>query len=144
MIYNTGMQIFQKLSIPILLLSLIFSVGVMNVGAQEDLENTDNSTEVLENTEPCPEGTLCNPIAVNSIEEFIIKILKIFMTIGIPVITLFIIYTGYLFVTAEGDPGKLKIARSSLLWTVVGALVILGSYVLAQAIAGTVKEIINA
>lgn len=88
-------------------------------------------------------GTLENPLkGINTVPDFIQKIISdIILPIGVPVITFFIIYSGYLFVAARGDAAKLKAAKDTLLYTVIGAAVILGAWILAQAIGQTVKEL---
>jgi hypothetical protein len=85
-----------------------------------------------------------NPLensGIDSIEGFIEKIIDIIVMIVTPFIVLCLIYAGFQYVTAGGDPGKIKKAHAWLLWTVVGAAVILGAWVIAHAIAGTVKEL---
>ena len=82
-----------------------------------------------------------NPIQPDTIQEFIKYVLNIVLTIGVPVIALFIIYSGFLFVKAQGDPGKLKTAKATFLYTVIGAAILLGAWVLAQAIGGTIEQI---
>jgi hypothetical protein len=87
---------------------------------------------------------LKNPLdgsGVNTIPDFFAKILEVLITIGIPVVAFFIIYAGFLFVTARGDEKQLTTAKTTLLWTVVGAAVLLGSWVLAQAIGATINEL---
>ncbi len=87
---------------------------------------------------------LDNPLdgsGVNTIPDFFAKILEVLITIGIPVVAFFIIYAGFLFVTARGDEKQLTTAKTTLLWTVVGAAVLLGSWVLAQAIGATINEL---
>jgi len=58
-----------------------------------------------------------------------------------PIIVLMIVYTGFLFVRAQGNAAKLEEARRALLWTIIGALIILGSWALAEAIRATVNNI---
>lgn len=84
---------------------------------------------------------LTNPISANSFQDLIQKILKIVVDIGVPVATLFIIYSGFLFIKAQGNPEKLKEAKETFFWTIVGTAVLLGAWVLAQAIAGTIKSL---
>jgi len=86
-------------------------------------------------------GTIDNPLGPNgakSIQEFI----KIFLTgalrIGIPVVALAIIYCGFLFVEARGKPEKLSKAKDALLYTLIGAAILLGSLAIAQMISTTV------
>ena len=51
------------------------------------------------------------------------------------------VFVGFKFVTARGEPGKITEARSALLWTVVGALILLGAEVIARGIQATVQAL---
>jgi len=79
--------------------------------------------------------------AIGTLFDFIKAILNIAIKIGIPVITLFFIITGFKFVSASGDPTKLKEARNMLLGTVIGTAVLLGSVVIANIVQGTMTLI---
>ena len=61
--------------------------------------------------------------------------------IGVPIIALAIIYAGFLFVTAQGNSEKLTKAKKTLLYTLIGAALLLGAVVIAEAIKGTVNDI---
>ena len=83
-----------------------------------------------------------NPIAgVEDIPSFIEAILSFVLIVGVPLVTLAIIYSGFLFVTAQGNSEKLTQAKKALLYTLIGATLLLGSYVIAHAIKGTVDDI---
>jgi hypothetical protein len=85
---------------------------------------------------------LDNPLSgVNDIGSFIKKLLDIVLTIGIPIVAFFIIYAGFLFVTARGNSTKLETAKSTLGYTLLGAAILLGSWVLAQALGETIKSL---
>ncbi len=84
---------------------------------------------------------LDNPIAVNSIPEFVEKVLRIVLKIGTPIVALAIIYTGYLFIAAQGKPEEITKAKKSLMYTLIGALILLGAYVIAETVVGTVAAI---
>lgn len=86
----------------------------------------------------CPAGQLCNPIKVNSFPLLIKTILEALIKIGIPIIALAIIYSGFLFVSARGNTEQLKKAKSSLMYTLIGGAVLLGSWAIAQVISETV------
>ncbi|MEK7589889.1 MAG: hypothetical protein AAB475_01400 [Patescibacteria group bacterium] len=88
-------------------------------------------------------GTLQNPLkdGYASIPDFLGALLKVVITIAIPIIIFMIIYSGFLFVKAQGKPEELVTARKSLIWTFIGAAVILGASLLSYAIQGTVDEI---
>src|SRR3989344_8903339 len=84
-----------------------------------------------------------NPLKdINSISDFVVVVLNnIVLPIGSVVVVLFIIYTGFLFVTARGNPEKIEAAKRTLLWVVIGAAILLGATVISGAIKGTLCEI---
>lgn len=84
---------------------------------------------------------LTNPLKVTSIEGLIAAIIEIVVKIGAPLIVLFIIYSGFLFVKAQGNEEKLKEAKKALAWTVVGAAILLGAWLIAEVIQGTIKNL---
>ena len=91
-------------------------------------------------------GGLQNPLkggGINSIAEFFEKLLQILILLAYPVIVLFMVYAGFLFITAQGSEEKLNTAKKIFLWTVIGALIVLGAQALLIAIKGTVTEIIQ-
>ncbi len=84
-----------------------------------------------------------NPLGDNikDIPTFIKTVLDVVLVIGVPIVTLAIIYAGFLFVSAQGNDEKLKKAKETLLYTIIGAALLLGSFVIASAIKGTVDDI---
>ena len=83
-------------------------------------------------------GKICPPISVTSINDFIKIILQGAIKIGIPIIALAIIYSGFLFVKARGNPEQIKEAKNSLLYTLIGAAILLGAWGIAQLISNTI------
>ncbi len=86
----------------------------------------------------CDPGTICNPISSNSIPVFIQTFLTGALKVGIPIVALAIIYCGFLFVFARGNSEKLTKAKDALLWTLIGAAVLLGAWAIATMISSTV------
>ena len=82
-----------------------------------------------------------NLISSPTIMAFLGKALAALIDILLPVIVICFIVTGLIFVTARGDPEKLKTAKMALLYTVIGTAIILGAWVLAQMIGDTLNAI---
>jgi hypothetical protein len=84
-----------------------------------------------------------NPLGcgLTSLPQFIKAVLTIVVKVGIPVATLFIIWSGFLFLTAQGDETQLTKAKHSFVWACIGTAVLLGSWLLATAINGTIQSI---
>jgi hypothetical protein len=83
-------------------------------------------------------GKICNPISAESLEGLIKTILEGVIKIGIPIIALAIIYSGFLFVQARGKPGEIEKAKNSLVYTLIGAAILLGAWAISQLISETV------
>ena len=84
--------------------------------------------------------TVKNPLNTPDFPALINKILQATLVIAVPVIVLFIIYSGFLFVTARGDTTQLQQARTNFLWVVIGSVVLLGASAIAAIIANTLKS----
>jgi hypothetical protein len=81
-----------------------------------------------------------NPLKATDLRGFLLMILNSAVYILFPIIVLMIVYTGFLFVSAQGNESKLTEAKRALVWTVIGGLVVLGSLALALAIEATVDN----
>lgn len=82
-----------------------------------------------------------NPLNATSLSDFIKQALEVVRDIGFIVAILFIVYAGFLFVTAQGNEEKLKRAKNALTWAIVGTVVILGAWIFAEAIGDTVTQL---
>ncbi len=84
-------------------------------------------------------GKIVNPLGTTTtIPGLIHTILTGALKIGIPIVALAIIYCGFLFVFARGNPEKLTKAKEALLYTLIGAAILLGSWAIAEMISATV------
>lgn len=84
---------------------------------------------------------LCNPIKANNITDLLAAILDVVVVVSIPVLVLAFIWTGFKFVTAQGNASKLDQARMNLWYTLLGAGIIIGIKVILAVIQGTVSQI---
>jgi hypothetical protein len=84
-----------------------------------------------------------NPLcgSVNSLPQFIKGVLTIVVKVGIPIATIFIVWSGFLFLTAQGDETKLTKAKHSFVWACIGTAVLLGAWLLATAINATIQSL---
>lgn len=101
--------------------------GTMNGGG------TQNQTE---------SGGLVNPLnGVNSLSDFLKAILAGVVQIGTIILIMMLVYVGFLFVAARGNAEKLQSAKSALVWTVIGGLILLGATSIQLVIEGTVNSL---
>jgi len=85
---------------------------------------------------------LVNPLnGVNSLPEFLRAILGGIVEIGTIILIMMLVYVGFLFVAARGNAEKLQSAKSALVWTVIGGLILLGATAIQLVIEETVKSL---
>jgi len=77
-----------------------------------------------------------------TIQGFIEMIINdLVIPIGGVIAVLMIMYAGFLFVTAGGDPGKITKAKDALLYAAIGAAILLGAWTISKAIGGTIDQL---
>lgn len=86
-------------------------------------------------------GLIDNPINVNTLREFVGKILEVVVYVGLPLLVVAVVYVGFLFVAARGSETKLTEAKQALLAVVIGAAIVLGAFVIAEAIDNTITSL---
>lgn len=97
------------------------------------------------NNPPSPVETpgsmgLVNPLKnIDSLPEFLNAILDAVIQIGTIVLILALVYVGFKFVAARGNAEEIQSARSALVWTVIGGLILLGAKAIGLVIEGTVS-----
>ena len=69
------------------------------------------------------------------------KLFEAVVAIGIPVAVLFIIWSGFQFVLAQGSDKQLTKAKRNFYYTIIGIAIFLGAWILAMVIAATVNAI---
>lgn len=85
------------------------------------------------------ETVIPNPINACTFSDLVRDFTQIILEIGLPLAALFIILAGFQFVTAQGNAEKIKKARQTLTWTIIGAAVIIGARVIAEAVVNFAK-----
>jgi hypothetical protein len=133
MMYNLNV-IFKRYLLAVVFTAAFFVLGPVGSFAQ---------TRISSPSDPCPDkaGMINNPLSksgICSIPEFIETLLIGLVKIGMPIIALAIIYSGFLFVAARGNSEKLTKAKDALLYTLIGAAILLGSWSIAMLISETV------
>ncbi len=123
---------------------VLFLLAPMTL-AQAETSGVDTSGTTISGVDTTGSGQnvmLINPLqGGGSLESFLLNILAFIIRIGTIIVILMMVFVGYKFVVAQGEPAKITEARAMLLWTVVGALILLGSQAIAIGIKATVQAL---
>ena len=104
--------------------TFVTSLGIAGIANAAGLENPLNSD-------------------LSTVPSFIAGALKVLVIVALPIITLFIVISGFMFVFARGDPAKLSKARENFVYVIIGALLILGAWLIATLIGWTVTQLVG-
>lgn len=93
----------------------------------------------------CTGGEFCNPLrsTLSSVAGFTSAFLRAAVYVLFPVAVLFIVYSGFQFLMAQGNSEKLSSAKSNFFWTILGVALLLGAWALAELIRATVEPILQ-
>ena len=83
---------------------------------------------------------LDNPLKVDTIEELLYEILQIFIVIATPIVIFFIIYAGFMYVTARGNPANLEKAHRALIYALIGGVLIIDAVAIGEIIKNLVES----
>ena len=89
-------------------------------------------------------GFITNPLGnkANTAYQLVELIIKdIVIPLGMVLIVLMIIFAGFQFVMAQGNPTKLEDAKKTFFNAIIGASIILGAWAIATIIETTVNQI---
>lgn len=116
----------KKISIHVLLISLfILPVFVF----------ADNTSIPIRITNPFKGG--------DSLSELITTVLNnVVMPIAAVVVVIWIVWAGFTFVMAQGNPKKIEEAQQRLLWSLIGAGILLGAAGISAVVQNTVGALI--
>lgn len=133
------MNLYRTIAARFALFALMLS-GAFTVHAQPG--GTNPGGGIGGGTNPGTSGGLTNPLKdIDTLPEFLNAILGGIVQIGTIVLIMMLVYVGFLFVAARGNAEKIQGAKSALVWTVIGGLILLGATAIQAVISATVESL---
>lgn len=83
---------------------------------------------------------LKNPLAFPSITDLLGAILNVVIIISTPIVIFYLIFAGFLYVTARGNAEKIQEANKAIMYGVIGGVVILASVAILNIVTNTVNQ----
>lgn len=84
--------------------------------------------------------TLQDPLKVGSLSEFFYMIANFAYSLSYAVIAFFLIWSGFKFVVAQGNEEKLKDAKKTFYYTIVGAILLIGANVITEVVRTVINQ----
>lgn len=106
-------------------------------------DTSDGGTDTSDGgTDTSSDLRLENPLKnIDSFPDLLAAILGAVVQIGFMLLILMLVYVGFKFVAAQGNEEKLRDARSALVWTVIGGLILLGAEAISLVVQSTAEAL---
>ena len=122
--------------------ALLMFVGFGMIPSHFYIQAATTTDTTISGTSSVLDLTLKNPLGSTAdIPSFIQKVLDGLVILLTPVIVVMFLWTGFSFVKAQGNPEDLTKAKSSLLYTIIGAALVLGAKGLSLVIGATIAQL---
>lgn len=82
-----------------------------------------------------------NPIKYDTFSKFTAAVIETAVEVMLPFVVLGFIYSGFLFVKAQGKDEALTDAKKAIWWSIVGAFILFGAWGFAQIISTTISTL---
>ena len=103
-----------------LLLSVLITAPVFVLAQSQ----TTGQTQGSQTTGQTP-GGIQNPLKSNDLSQLLDNIINFLLTLAAPIAVIMMIYAGYLFITASDNEEKVKTARKTMLYVVIGIAILI-------------------
>jgi len=90
-------------------------------------------------------GSIPNPTtAGDDIMSVLYALLSnVVMPIAAVAVVIWIIWAGFSYLTAQGNPAKIEIAHKRLLWSLIGAGILLGAAGISEVVKRTIESLLS-
>ena len=90
---------------------------------------------------------ITNPLRTgigSDIPSIIVAVMRgIVMPLASVLVVLAILYSGFKFVIAQGNPSEIQKARDGLVWVLIGSVILLGAYGISEVLRATVNQVVG-
>ena len=77
----------------------------------------------------------------NTFSKFTAAVIETAVNVMMPFVILAFVYSGFIFVKAQGKPKEIEEAQKAITWSIVGAFILFGAWGFAQIISTTVSTL---
>lgn len=100
------------------------------------MDGGETTADDGEPADPGPSVTMPNPSGITSVQDLFRKLVDFITPLALLFAGVMIIWSGFLFVTAQGDPTAITKAKQNFIWTVTGVAIVLASKAIVDYVSG--------
>ena len=84
-----------------------------------------------------------NPLKADSIIKLLEGLLNVVLQLAVPVVVIFFMWSGFLYIKAQGNPKALADAHTAFLYTTIGTAILFGAFALGKIVQATIETLQN-
>ena len=130
----------KKISVQVIVLSIFILPFLVHAEGPGGPSTSSGSNIGIDNPLDCGKTNNNDCTLMDLINTVLQKIIMPIAAVGV---VIYIVYAGFTYVTAQGNPAKVSAAHQRLLWALVGAGILLGAVGISQVITNTVDKLIK-
>ncbi len=140
---SNGMNTLKKISINLVIINL-FIIPIIAHGENPSSINSAPNPSSINDSAPI-NINIPNPTTAGStLMEVLTALLnKVVMPVAAVAVVIWIIWAGFTYVVANGNPEKIKKAHERLLWALVGAGILLGAAGISAVVKSTIEGVLK-
>lgn len=88
---------------------------------------------------------ISNPLKkeFSDIPSLVNGLVKIALQVGTIIAVLALVWVGFKFILAQGNPGEIEKARQALWWVIIGIAILFGAQIIVEIIKGTLSDFVD-
>lgn len=137
------MKFFLKNRAVLLGILFVFMTSFAVLPAFVVAQSDGGDTSVISGNKNTSVTSLKNPLGEKNsdLKTLIDNVIQIFLDFFAIVAVIYLVYGGFLFIKAQGNPEALNDAKTNIMWAIIGLAVILGAKAVSTIITNTIKSL---
>ncbi len=150
----------MKNAFPYLLVAIVIAVSPLFISAAVTLPGNDGLPPDTVGIDAAPSGGgaaqanttdtadsdttqrgLINPLKVDSLRGLTLVLFDVIKTLLEIVLVAAIVWSGFLFIKAQGNEKELTKAKETLMYTIIGGIMVLGINVIYEILVATIEQL---
>lgn len=142
---SNGMKTFKKISIHFILLIILIVPFFVHGQGSNSVTSGSGSNSVIPPSSSDTNIRIPNPTnAGSTLMELLTALLNnVVMPVAAVAVVIWIVWAGFTYVTAQGNPKKVEEAHQRLLWSLVGAGILLGAAGISAVVQSTITGVLK-
>jgi len=136
-------KLIMSLGLLVIAFGFVFNVAFVQAAGDSGASGQSGDSSATAVSQTGPSATLQNPLGdkISDVPTLLNTVIGVVISFSYIVVACFLIWSGFKFVTAQGNESKITSAKTTFYWTIIGALIVMGAQTLSSVFQETLKSL---